>query len=388
MRYGLLFAVISLFLQAGCHSGRIRKLQAEAEAIGQEAVPDSRTGVFRVTLEKKRGKSVLLRGELLDPNVRDQLLRITADAGYSPVDSLVVLPDTAVLKKNLALVTVSVANLRKQPSYASEMVSQAVLGTPVKILKREKNWYYIQTPDQYLSWVTSSSIRLLDKEELKDWNSCERLIFTRNYGIVTEEGPGNAILSDLVAGCIVQKNGQTAAHFLVELPDGHTGITAREGWLPFESWEDTVELSGENLVATAVRFLGIPYMWGGTSSRAFDCSGFVKTVYFLQGIILERDASQQYTHGMPVETDSLLTGCEEGDLLFFGRKEPLRIVHVGICLGNSQIIHASGKVGINSMDPNRPDYSEYLHSTFVGVKRMLGNHPQSGFLPVDKHPWY
>ena len=55
--------------------------------------------------------------------------------------------------------------------------------------------------------------------------------------------------------------------------------------------------SPETIVATAYRFFGVPYLWGGTSVKGMDCSGFTKTVYFLNGVLLPRDASQQVARG-------------------------------------------------------------------------------------------
>ena len=137
--------------------------------------------------------------------------------------------------------------------------------------------------------------------------------------------------------------------------------------------------------------MGIPYLWGGTSSKAVDCSGLVKTVFLLNGIILERDASQQYRHGEKIEPDGTFSNIQPGDLFFFGRKEPLRITHVGMSIGMDMVIHSSvsnGRVYINSMDPNRPGFSKILHDSFVGIRRVTGLPPQFGYLPVGMHEWY
>jgi cell wall-associated NlpC family hydrolase len=119
-----------------------------------------------------------------------------------------------------------------------------------------------------------------------------------------------------------------------------------------------------------------------------DCSGFIKTVFFLNGIILERDASQQYKHGEDIKPETDFSNIRPGDLFFFGKKEPLRIVHVGMYIGNGKVIQSSGRVQISSMIENQPDFSEYLHDTFVGVRRMAGMQPQFGFMPVSYHEWY
>jgi len=90
------------------------------------------------------------------------------------------------------------------------------------------------------------------------------------------------------------------------------------------------------VIATAKRFLELPYMWGGTTPLGIDCSGFVQLCYHLHGVFLLRDASIQYTQTglLPIEQDDL----EPGDLIFFGRTS---ITHVGLYMGDGEFIHAT-----------------------------------------------
>jgi cell wall-associated NlpC family hydrolase len=123
--------------------------------------------------------------------------------------------------------------------------------------------------------------------------------------------------------------------------------------------------------------------------KAPDCSGFVKTVYFMNGVILARDASQQYLYGREVEpsTDSL----EAGDLIFFGstgKDGKKRITHVGLYIGDTEVIHSSGMVRINSLDPDRDNYSSYLKQTIQGARRYTGQESGKGYEFVARHKWY
>ncbi|HPF52769.1 MAG TPA: C40 family peptidase, partial [Draconibacterium sp.] len=133
----------------------------------------------------------------------------------------------------------------------------------------------------------------------------------------------------------------------------------------------------EKVLSTAFLFKGTPYLWGGTSPKMFDCSGFTKTVYYMQGLILQRDASQQTLYGELVDTYNGYENLEPGDLLFFGRKEtaeqPEKVTHVGLYIGGMKFIHASGKVRINSLDPNSEDYTEYYEKAFVRARRVIIN---------------
>jgi hypothetical protein len=93
------------------------------------------------------------------------------------------------------------------------------------------------------------------------------------------------------------------------------------------------------------QWLNAPYMWGGRSPLGVDCSGFVQVIYKLMGMDIPRDTWQQAQEGKPVKK---FRDVQTGDLAFFDNKED--IVHVGILLGNDQIIHASGKVRIDTIN--------------------------------------
>jgi cell wall-associated NlpC family hydrolase len=95
----------------------------------------------------------------------------------------------------------------------------------------------------------------------------------------------------------------------------------------------------EELVRSAQSFLGVPYLWGGTSvETGFDCSGLTMTVYQLNGFDLPRTSQEQFAVGSPVDRSSL----EKGDLLFFSRGGG-KVSHVGIYAGDGRFIHAAGR---------------------------------------------
>jgi cell wall-associated NlpC family hydrolase len=119
------------------------------------------------------------------------------------------------------------------------------------------------------------------------------------------------------------------------------------------------------LVATARRFIGTPYRWGGTSARAgFDCSGLTMTVYRLNGLQLPRSARAQFQAGTPVRR----TALRPGDLVFFATGRGRRVSHVGLYTGGEAFIHAPGRgktIRTASLDSN------YFRTRYVGARRYF-----------------
>jgi cell wall-associated NlpC family hydrolase len=138
--------------------------------------------------------------------------------------------------------------------------------------------------------------------------------------------------------------------------------------------------------------MGIPYLWGGTSAKGFDCSGFVKTVYFLNGLILDRDASQQFQNGLRIRArrESFPDSLMAGDLMFFGssRRGRPRASHVGMYIGNGEFIHCAGMVKVNSLDSTKLNYSRPRRDSYLGARRMIGTPVGKGAMPLLQHDWY
>ena len=160
--------------------------------------------------------------------------------------------------------------------------------------------------------------------------------------------------------------------------------------MDFNIWRENVDCTGEDIVRCASTFIGLPYLWGGSSSKAFDCSGFSQTVYYLNGIILLRDASLQALHGINVDISGDYEDVRPGDLLFFGSREDskLRVTHVAVYMGDNEYIHSSGRVMINSLDSLRSNYSGNRKKSLLAVKRIIGADKDPGIMHIKSHPWY
>lgn len=289
-----------------------------------------------------------------------------------------------------ALVSISVCNMRPDPAYNTELISQAVMGTPVRILDSGSGWYFIRSPESYEGWVPAHSVKKMDRSEFMEWKSSVRLIYTGKFGDVLSDTVSCNILSDIVAGAIISLDERQGGYYRVRLPDGRKGYIDTGAARPFDSWLSEAVPEGSRLKKSAERFTGIPYLWGGTSPKAFDCSGFTRTVYYLNGVILSRDASQQYMHGIKIGKEAYPDSLETGDLMFFGyeRDGVLRPTHVGMYIGDGEFIHASGMVKTNSLDSTRSNFSRGRRDSFLGVRRIIGAEAGEGLQFVSEHPWY
>ncbi len=381
-------SVSMLTLLLSCQSNPVAPLQTEIDSISKHWAPDKRTGICNIALSNGRGAELILKGETMFAGARTKVLQLLSSKGFSVIDSVTILPDTLHLEKNWGLITLSVANMRSKPAHSSEMVSQTIMGTPVRILKDGDGWVLIQTPDQYIGWTNKSAVQLMSRSEILQWRKAERLIFEGNEGIIFGDRQRTTIMSDLVAGAILVKTSEGLDYVAVGLPDGRSGYVSKQNWFSFKRWKDTVSLNANRMIVSGKRLMGFPYLWGGTSSKGMDCSGFVKTVCFLNGVVLERDASQQFCHGKEVDLTAGWEKLQKGDLLFFGSKEPFRVTHVGMYIGDSELIHESGSVHINSLDRTKANYNDELKENLVGARRIIGFSSEQGLWPIRNHPWY
>lgn len=354
--------------------------------------PDAR--IARIDIEPHYyNKKLIISGESSIEEFGEKLLSTLQKLGYVAIDSITRLPHPALGKKNWALINVSVANLRGAPGHSKELVTQALMGTPVKLLKKSGGWYLIQTPDQYLAWTNSASLFILDKDQLDAWNNSEKVIITKDYAIIRQSRKASSpAVSDIVLGGILEKTASWGSLTELKLPDGRIGFLSDIYSMDFKIWNETISPDPDMFILLGLEMLGRPYLWGGTSSKGMDCSGFVKTLYFSGGLILPRDASQQVLIGELINTKTDFSQLIKGDLLFFGRKGTditnERITHVAMYIGDDKYIHASGRVKINSLNSEDENYSQYLIDIFVKAKRIIGVSAKNSAIPVPSHSWY
>lgn len=348
------------------------RLQSAIDSIRTIYAPDKRTALFDVNAH-----GAVVAGMTNMPEAKTALLQLLQKEQLPYTDSLRVLPDSASLVNNFAVVSISVANLRAKPGHPNEMVSQATLGTPLKVFTREKGWWLVQTPDKYIAWTEAGGIRLMTPAAAAQWAAMEKAIYIKPYGIAyASESTDASTISDLVYGDVLAFKQARNGFYETQFPDGRTAYVPAADITMLKDWEASRNPSRENLVNASKELMGIPYLWGGTSFKGVDCSGFTRTVYFMNGLLLPRDASQQVTIGEEVDTKSGWQNLQPGDLLFFGMPardgRPERIVHVGMWLGgpNNEFIQSPSRVQISSFNPGAANYDGGEHHRFIRAKRI------------------
>lgn len=374
-------ALLGLLLLASCAGTgnktdeSLNRLKQTGEEVRKQFIPDKRVGVFDVDY-RIAGKHVVVKGSTTSAETKELLFEALTKEGYEVQDSLRLLPDEEKLAgKTYGIVNLSVCNLRIEDDFSSEMMTQGLLGMPVRVLDRT-SWYRIQTPDNYIAWVHRAGITPMTREEYAAWNNAEKIIVTSHYGFTYEKPDVNSqSVSDVVSGDRLKWEGTESSYYKVSYPDGRKAYISRMISQPETAWRESLKQDAASIIRTAKTLLGVPYLWAGTSAKGMDCSGFVRTVLYQHDIIIPRDASQQAYVGEHIDIAPDFANLEPGDLVFFGRKatpeRKERVVHVAIYIGNRKFIHAQGDVRINSFNPEDAEYDEYNLNRLLFATRIL-----------------
>jgi cell wall-associated NlpC family hydrolase len=395
------FLGLILFFSNDCDaalpdSSVIRRLNELSAMVQKKYAPDKRVEFYQ--LKQQNLSPLTFKLEFSRPESAIELKSLLSAENLPVQINEEFLPSKDLGERIYGIANLSVINTRYGPDHAAEMATQAGLGTPLKVLKKERGHYFVRTPDNYLSWTESAGVTLLTKTEFENWQIAEKLIYTDLYGQAYSEASETSLpVSDLVAGNIMQLISESNGFYKISFPDKRMAYIPVKKARLFDQWKDLPDPGAEEILRTARNFLGIPYLWGGTSVKGMDCSGFTKTSYFLNGIVLPRDASQQALVGEKLDINvadtvdiaKSLKTLKAGDLLFFAaNKLTRRVTHTAIYIGNGEFIQAAGLVRINSMIKGAKNYDDFQSRTMVGARRMLTAIGEPEVTRVNKHPYY
>lgn len=309
-------------------------------------------------------------------------------------------------ERRMAVVELSTIYMRQQPDYESALETQELMGTVVEIVGEKGYWREIVSPQPYKAWATEKGLVEMTQEDLEAYEAAPKVMFTDLYGHVhAAPSKESRTTCDLVGGDIMRladperslKKGRLKGKWIrVLLPSGTPGyvpaeqLKVHEGFISIVQGEGSAESidpeTTEAIIAEAWKLHQSPYLWGGMSAKGVDCSGLVRISYIMNGILLPRNASQQINCGdrIPMDIDrsfwdeavrendkmalkkemeKRIENLEKGDLVFFGTPASVqggkdRITHVGIYLGDGNILHSSHMVRKNSLFPDSEQYYE------------------------------
>ncbi len=270
-------------------------------------------------------------------------------------------------------VSVGVADVRRAPDPTSERVTQALLNMRAIAGDSSGEWTHVTLAD-YEGWMRTDElaeppVRGFCKIGERCGTPLDLVaVVTATHTPLYADLTGDEAWGSVYLSSVLPLLDMTPPERLqVALPGGDSAwiardaISVRQGTAPYPRQPISV------VTAYARAFLGVPYLWGGTSWRGIDCSGFVQLCYRMGGYIIPRDADQQHD-ALPrrIEGEEM----REGDLIFFGRQ---RITHVGMALNNKEYIHSKGGSGviINSFDPGHAHYDQHLAEIVRALKRVV-----------------
>jgi cell wall-associated NlpC family hydrolase len=214
------------------------------------------------------------------------------------------------------------------------MVNQMLFGELCQIFDSAEEWYFINLAhDSYQGWIPKKQLKLIIEEDFKllhskeTYHSLELTQYIKNTN--------NDQLYPIILGSTLYA--ESAKEFsIADITYAFEGNTS--------SPQEKVERA--KIIEYAYFYLHAPYLWGGRTPMGIDCSGLTQMAYKIAGANILRDASQQAGLG---DTINFLSEAKKGDLAFFDNTEE-DIVHVGILISDTNIIHASGNVRIDHID--------------------------------------
>ena len=280
--------------------------------------------------------------------------------GYVSASYMRISPDNVYSAAKNGSVNGSAVRMRMGPSTDFAVIGSYNKGTEVKISGEYAGWYEVSVSGKY-GYIKKDYVKVGSAAVSEPEKTMDSVGTITGNSVRMRSGPGTSysVIGYYNKGIQVNVTGQTGSWYAVT----YKGL---KGYISADYVKiGTSNALADQIVATAKEYLGTPYVWGGTSPKGFDCSGFVYYVYQQYGYQLQRRASLQYANnGVSVSKSQL----QPGDLVFFSDSvDP--IGHVGMYIGNGYFIHASsgkGCVCITALEG-----SSYYVNHYAGAKRII-----------------
>ena len=286
---------------------------------------DTRTSLFDIKIDSESDGTLALSGRILDKCQMDELPRLFPNRQLDTASIRILNDET----HDQVHVATNLTGLYERPTFGMTLSSELPYGTDLEVLDENGNWVCTSQHDGYLGWA----YRRYLNEGIAP--TATHIVLTPAIELREEPEESSGVITRLVSG--------TGVSFMEKRGDWSLVQANRTGWIPSSSLRtlanipESIEEKRALMIADAMRMIGIPYLWGGTSGNGIDCSGLARLLHHWVGVGIPRDADMQCDAAKPVEPP-----FKVGDLFFFAEGESERkITHVGISLGDWKMIHSS-----------------------------------------------